>query len=156
MSVRYYEGFDLCSHRITRNHVYKGENVPLQSVALPILNSLYQVVIWRTGDWSLSLSLIFKLYKQSEPVNLNILALFVSCFMSSSPSCQYLTCFAYLNKKGQHGNVPFLSLISDVNILHSTHTLSSLKYDFLYLKYSSIVLEYESIISRESVRQMSM
>ena len=154
MSVRYYEGFDLCSHRITRNHVYKGENVPLQSVALPILNSLYQVVIWRTGDLSLS---YLQTLKQSEAENLNILALFVSCFMSSSPRlCQYLTCFAYLNKKGQHGNVPFLSLISDVNILHSTHTLSSLKYDFLYLKYSSIVLEYESIISRESVRQMSM
>ena len=153
MSVRYYEGFDLCSHRITRNHVYKGENVPLQLVALPILNSLYQVVIWRTGDLSLS---YLQTLKQSEAENLNILALFVSCFMSSSPSCQYLTCFAYLNKKGQHGNVPFLSLISDVNILHSTHTLSSLKYDFLYLKYSSIVLEYESIISRESVRQMSM
>ena len=60
MSDQYYEGFDLCSlltaHRIARNHVYKGENVPLQLVALPILNSLYQVVIWRTGDWSLSLS----------------------------------------------------------------------------------------------------
>ena len=53
--ARCYEGFDLCSHRITRNHVYKGENVPLQLVALPILNSLYQVVIWRTGDWNLSL-----------------------------------------------------------------------------------------------------
>ena len=59
MSDQYYEGFDLCSlltaHRIARNHVYKGENVPLQLVALPILNSLYQVVIWRTGDLSLSL-----------------------------------------------------------------------------------------------------
>ena len=57
VSVRYYEGGDLCSQsqRITRNHVYKSENVPLQLVALPILNSLYQVVIWRTGDWNLSL-----------------------------------------------------------------------------------------------------
>ena len=118
MSDQYYEGFDLCSlltaHRIARNHVYKGENVPLQLVALPILNSLYQVVIWRTGDLSLS---YLQTLKQSEAENLNILALFVSCFMSSSPPCQYLTCFAYLNKKGQHGNVPFLSLISDVTLL---------------------------------------
>ena len=125
MSDQYYEGFDLCSlltaHRITRNHVYKGENVPLQLVALPILNSLYQVVIWRTGDWSLSHKV--KLRKQAQPVNRNILALFVSCFMSSSPRvCQYLTCFAYLKGKGQHGNVPFLSLISDV----TGHTLSAL------------------------------